>query len=135
MTFEELIKEAQGLGKGLGSAGAKISKSMGLPGVDVSTNAKPLPPGGSGGAPGTGKASSGAEGTAGLPPEGPDPIDTTPEVVEELPEPEPMVFDRLGSPDKYHLRGHIVKWGGKDHVLGWDDDFEVYKVVDQAHLE
>ena len=134
MDIEDLIREAEGLGKGLGSIGAKISKSAGLPGVDVSGGSKALSPNSSGGTSGTTPKLSGGSGNAGMPPEGQEPIDTTPETVEALPEAEPMEFDRLGSPDKNHLTGHIVKWGGKDHILDWDADYEVYKVVNPITL-
>lgn len=133
MTYDELLQEVAGLGKGLGSIGQKIAKSQGMPGADVSNKTtKALPPNG-----GTPKAAPGAEGgaaAADVPPEAMEPIDTTPETVESLPKPEPMKFDRLGSPDKFHLKGHLVKWGGQDHILDWDDEFEVYKIVDPATL-
>ncbi|MHA2065630.1 MAG: hypothetical protein ACXABY_14740 [Candidatus Thorarchaeota archaeon] len=140
MTLEELLQEVEkldevsGLGKGLGSAGQKIAKSAGMPGADVSNKTtKALPPSGNGGDKATPNLSGGA-GAAGMPPEGQEPIDTTPETVEALPEAEPMEFDRLGSPDKHHLKGHTVKWGGQDHVLDWDDEYEVYKVVNPVTL-
>ncbi len=134
MTLEELLQEVAGLGKGLGSIGQKIAKSQGLPGADVSNKStKALPPSSNGSA-STSSSLSGGSGAAGMPPEGQEPIDTTPETVEALPAVEPMQFDRLGSPDKHHLRGHIVKWGGQDHVLDWDEEYEVYKVVNPVTL-
>lgn len=142
MTKDELLQklnEVKGLGKGLGAVGAKISKAAGGAGIDVSSNNKPLDPSKAQepkGAQAQGGAPEDAEGAAEDPQAQPgeEPIDTSPEVVETLPEPEEMQFDRLGSPDKNHLIGHIVRWGSKEHILDWDDEYEVYKLVDPDTL-
>jgi len=132
MDYYELVHEVKGLGKGLGSVGAKISKAAGGAGIDVSSNTKALDPNSAQDP--KGEQPQDAQGAAEDPAaeQGAEPVDTGPEVVEEIPEPEEMQFDRLGAPDKNHLIGHVVRWGSKEYVLDWDDEYEVYKIVDPA---
>lgn len=116
------LHEVQGLGKGLGSVGAKMSKMAGMPGMDVSNNTQAIQP------------QQNQQGAEEAPAQEEDPeaaaAQEGPEMVEKLPKPEEIQFDRMGSPDKHHLRGHTVRWGGRDYILDWDDEFEVYKIVD-----
>lgn len=119
MNKQELLQELRGLGTGLGSAGAKMSKSMGAPGLDIKpSNSARTPP---------------SQTPAGQV----DPAaQTQPEEVEGpetetiIPKPEPIKLDKLGMPDKDKLRGHKVKYDGRDYILTWDELFQVYKVVD-----
>ncbi len=119
--------EVEGLGKGLGSVGAKMSKAAGLPGVNVGSNVKPVQPS---------NTSGGQEEQPQMTPEEEAALaaEDGPEVVEKLPKPEKLTYDKLGAPDKHKMRGHIVRRDGKDYVLDWDDEFEVYKLVDPDTL-
>lgn len=139
----DTLVEVKDLGKGMGPPGAKMSKAMGMPGVSVKNKNKlvknpsqtypkktPVPKEPKGMTPDSQEEA---------PPEAPDGaeeemVDTTPEVVDKLPEPETMEFDKLGAPNKHRLIGHIVRWGSKEYVLDWDDEFEVYKIVDPETL-
>lgn len=117
------IHEVVGLGKGLGSIGAKMSKSAGMAGMDVTSNVKPKQPPQPAAAPAEQEAPSEEEAAALAAEEGP-------EMVEKLPKAVKMEYDKLGAPDKHKLLGHIVRRDGKDYVLDWDEEFEVYKLVD-----
>jgi len=125
------INEVTGLGKGLGSVGSKISKSAGLPGLDVSSNTKALAP------PQQAQPQEAPPDAQGAPPEDFIPGEEEeqgPETVEKLPKPEELKYDKMGSPDKHKLVGHTVMWDNREYVLDWDDEFEVYKVVDPETL-
>jgi hypothetical protein len=143
MAKSDHILEVKDLGKGMGPPGAKMSKAMGMPGVSVSNKNKLVKEPGATSPKKTPVAKEpkgmtpDAEGEA--PQEAPDGaegemVDTAPEVVEKLPDPEKMEFDKLGAPDKHSLVGHIVRWGSKEYILDWDDEFEVYKIVDPETL-
>lgn len=131
--FDELF-EVTGLGKGLGSAGAKMSKAVGLAGVDVSpgSGVKALQP----------PAQKAEEPEAGAAPEAemtPEEeaalaAEEGPETVEKLPKPVKLEYDKLGAPDKSKMTGHTVRRDGRNYVLDWDDDYEVYKLVDPDTL-
>ncbi len=143
MRYSDYLFEVKDLGKGMGPPGAKMSKAMGMPGVSVKNKNKlvkkpgqtspkktPVPKEPKGMTPGAAPEP---------PPEAPDGaeeemVDTGPELVAKLPEPEKMEFDKLGAPNKHRLIGHIVRWGSKEYVLDWDDEFEVYKIVDPETL-
>lgn len=143
MRYSDYIFEVKDLGKGMGPVGAKMSKSVGMPGESVKNKNKlvkkpgqtspkktPVPKEPKGMTP---------DAAPEAPPEDPDSaaeemVDTGPELVEKLPEPEKMEFDKLGAPNKHRLIGHIVRWGSKEYVLDWDDEFEVYKIVDPETL-
>jgi hypothetical protein len=119
MNKQELLQELQGLGKGLGAYGSKMSKSMGAPGLKVSpTNSAKTPPSQSS----AGKAIAAADDQA--------PVEVAgPEVVSSLPKPEPLKLDKMGMPDKDKLVGHKVKYDGRDYILDWDADYQVYKLI------
>lgn len=121
--------EVTGLGKGLGSVGAKLSKSAGLPGVNVGSNVKALQPEKPPGPEGEEEVSSGEAQAldAEIAQQGP-------EMVEQVPKPVKLEFDKLGSPDKRKLIGHLVRRDGKEYILDWDADYEVYKLVDPDTL-
>jgi len=53
-----------------------------------------------------------------------------PETVEKLPKPEPFQLDKMGMPDKDKMKGHTVKYDGRNYILDWDAEFQVYKLVD-----
>lgn len=150
MRYSDYLFEVKDLGKGMGPVGAKMSKSIGMPGVSVANKNKlvkkpgqtspkktPVPKEPKGMTPDTSKEPSEEpkkEVEAASPEEGGEVLDTGPEVVEKLPDPEDIKFDKLGAPDKHHLIGHIVRWGSKEYVLDWDYEFEVYKIVDPGTL-
>lgn len=118
MTKNELLLELQGLGKGLGAAGAKMSKSMGAPGLDVSPqNDASAPP----------KQREASQ----IAPEEQTPPEEIegPETVEKLPPEDKLELDKLGMPDKEKLKGHVVKYDGRNYILDWDEEFQVYKLV------
>ena len=122
------LSEVKGLGKGLGSIGAKMSKAAGMPGMDVSANTKPVQP--------PAPKEEPAKEEAPMSPEEEEALaaEQGPEVVEQLPEPDKIVYDKLGAPNKSKLTGHIVRRGDRDYVLDWDDEFEVYKLVEPETL-
>jgi len=131
-TLQDILSEVQGLGKGLGSVGAKISKSAGLPGVDVSTNTKPLKPPQQ--APQQQEAPPEDVPPGDVPPEEMPIEDPGPETVEELPKPEKLEYDAFGMPNKERLIGHTVNFDGREYALDWDPDVSVYKLVDPDTL-
>lgn len=124
------IQEVTGLGKGLGSVGAKLSKSAGMPGLNVGSNVKAIQP----------DRQPGPDGEEPITPGEAQALDAEiaaqqgPEVVEKLPNPEKLEFDKLGAPDKHKLIGHIVRRDGKEYILDWDEDYEVYKLIDPETL-
>jgi len=120
------VFEVAGLGTGLGTAGAKMSKSVGAPGINMDSGVKALAP-------------TSAPATAEQPPMTPEEeaalaAEQAPETVEQLPEPQELEYDKLGAPNKNKLTGHIIRRDGKEYVLDWDAEFEVYKLVEPETL-
>jgi len=124
------IYEVTGLGKGLGAVGAKMSKSAGMPGLNVGSNVKAIQP----------EQTPGPEGEEPVTPGEAQALDAEiaaqgPEMVQQLPDPEPLEYDKMGSPDKHRLVGHVVRRDGKEYVLDWDQDYDVYKLVDPETMK
>jgi hypothetical protein len=109
---------------------------MGMPGVDVSSNTKPVMPDKAKEKPPQGapqqQQAPPEQGQEEVPPEMEEP--EPPESVEKLPKPEKLKKDERGNPDKERLLGHTVKFDGRDYTLDWDEENMVYMLVDPDTL-